>query len=72
MFVSGYLIMAGSFFVLPLYLQLVLGKDALETGIAIMPISIAMIIAAVAGGRLATSVAATRSFRWAWWCCSSR
>ncbi len=53
MFVSSYLIMAGTFFVLPLYLQLVLGKDALETGIAILPISIAMIIAAVGGGRLA-------------------
>ena len=30
MFVSGYLLMAGTFFVLPLYLQLVLGKDALR------------------------------------------
>jgi MFS family permease len=60
MFVSSYLIMAGSFFVLPLYLQLVLGKDAFETGVAIMPISIAMIIAAVAGGRLATRVSPRR------------
>ena len=30
--VSQYLILAGTFFVLPLYLQLVLGKNALETG----------------------------------------
>jgi MFS family permease len=52
MYLSSYLIMAGSFFVLPLYLQLVLGKDALETGVAILPISIAMIRAALAGGRL--------------------
>ncbi len=57
MFVSSYLIMAGSFFILPLYLQLVLGKDALDTGIAILPISIAMILAAVAGGRLADRIA---------------
>jgi MFS family permease len=63
MFVSTYLIMAGSFFVLPLYLQLVLGKDALETGIAIMPISIAMIVAAVAGGRLASTVSPRRIVR---------
>jgi MFS family permease len=56
MFVSSYLIMAGTFFVLPLYLQLVLGKDALETGIEILPISVTMIIAAVAGGRLADRV----------------
>ena len=60
MFVSSYLIMAGTFFVLPLYLQLVLGKDALETGIAILPISIAMIIAAIAGGRLAARVSPRR------------
>jgi Na+/melibiose symporter-like transporter len=48
--------MAGTFFVLPLYLQLVLGKDALETGIAILPISIAMIVAAVVGARLAARI----------------
>jgi MFS family permease len=56
MFVSSYLLMAGTFFVLPLYLQLVLGKDALDTGIAILPISIAMIVAAVAGARLAARI----------------
>jgi Na+/melibiose symporter-like transporter len=60
MFVSSYLIMAGTFFVLPLYLQLVLGKDAFDTGVAIMPISIAMIIAAVAGGRIADRVSPRR------------
>ena len=60
MYLSSYLIMAGSFFVLPLYLQLVLGKDALETGIAILPISIAMILAALAGGRLADRVSPRR------------
>jgi MFS family permease len=63
MFVSSYLIMAGSFFVLPLYLQLVLGKDALHTGIAILPISIAMILAAVAGGRLADRIAPRKIVR---------
>jgi MFS family permease len=56
MLVAAYLIMAGSFFVLPLYLQLVLEKDALHTGIAILPISVTMIIAAIAGGRIATRV----------------
>jgi MFS family permease len=56
MFVSSYLLMAGTFFVLPLYLQLVLGKDALDTGIAILPISIAMIVAAIAGARLAARI----------------
>jgi MFS family permease len=63
MYTSTYLIMAGSFFVLPLYLQLVLGKDALQTGIAILPISVAMIIAALAGGRLADRVSPRRIVR---------
>jgi MFS family permease len=63
MFVSGYLLMAGTFFILPLYLQLVLGKDALQTGIRILPISIAMMLAAVAGGRLADRIAPRRIVR---------
>jgi MFS family permease len=52
--VSQYLILAGTFFVLPLYLQLVLGKDALQTGLKILPISVAMMLTAVLGPRLAT------------------
>jgi MFS family permease len=63
MFLSSYLIMNGSFFVLPLYLQLVLGKDALHTGITILPISVAMMIAAVVGGRLADRVSPRRIVR---------
>jgi MFS family permease len=51
---SQYLILAGTFFVLPLYLQLVLGKDALQTGLKILPISVAMMITATLGPRLAT------------------
>jgi hypothetical protein len=50
------LVMNGIFFVLPLYLQIVLGKDALETGLAILPISVTMFIAALGGPRLATRV----------------
>jgi MFS family permease len=60
MYASTYLIMAGSFFILPLYLQLVLGKDAFETGVAILPISVTMMLAAIAGARLASR----RSPRW--------
>jgi MFS family permease len=58
--VSQYLILAGTFFVLPLYLQLVLGKDALETGVKILPISIAMMGAAMLGPRLATRTSPRR------------
>jgi MFS family permease len=58
--VSQYLILAGTFFVLPLYLQLVLGKNALETGVKILPISITMMIAAMMGPRLATRTSPRR------------
>src|SRR4051812_29622819 len=51
--VSQYLILAGTFFVIPLYLQLVLEKNALETGLKILPISVTMMLAAVLGPRLA-------------------
>jgi MFS family permease len=57
---SQYLILAGTFFVLPLYLQLVLGKDAFQTGLKILPISVAMMIAAVLGPRLATRMSPRR------------
>jgi MFS family permease len=53
MTVAQQLIIAGTFFVLPLYLQLVLGKDALQTGIAILPVSVTMIAGALSGARLA-------------------
>ncbi len=58
--VSQYLILAGTFFVIPLYLQLVLGKNALETGVKILPISVAMMLAAVLGPRLATRTSPRR------------
>jgi MFS family permease len=48
------LILMGIFFTIPLYLQLVLGLDALETGIKMLPTSVAMFLAAAVGSRLAT------------------
>jgi len=63
MFVASYLLMAGVFFVLPLYLQLVRGNDALETGVAILPISLAMMLCAVAGARMATHMSPRRIVR---------
>ena len=49
---SQNLILMGVFFVIPLYLQLVLGLDALETGIKMLPVSITMFISAALGSRL--------------------
>src|SRR3954451_14025336 len=48
------LILMGVFFVVPLYLQLVLGLDALETGVKMLPVSIAMFIASALGSRLSS------------------
>jgi EmrB/QacA subfamily drug resistance transporter len=49
---SQNLVLMGIFFVVPLYLQLVLGLSALETGIKMLPISITMFGTAAAGARL--------------------
>jgi Na+/melibiose symporter-like transporter len=49
---SQNLIMMGVFFVIPLYLQLVLGLDALDTGIKMLPVSITMFLASAAGSQL--------------------
>ena len=49
---SQNLILMGVFFVIPLYLQLVLGLDALETGIRMLPVSITMFISSALGSRL--------------------
>ena len=51
---SQNLILMGVFFTIPLYLQLVLGLDALQTGVKMLPASIAMFIAAAVGSRLST------------------
>ncbi len=51
-FLTQNLILMGVFFTMPLYLQLVLGLDALQTGIRMLPVSIAMFVAAIAGAGL--------------------
>lgn len=49
---SQNLILMGIFFTIPLYLQLVLGLDALQTGIKMLPVSITMFITSALGSRL--------------------
>jgi Na+/melibiose symporter-like transporter len=49
---SQNLILMGVFFTIPLYLQLVIGLDALETGLKMLPVSITMFIASAIGSRL--------------------
>ena len=52
------LILLGTFFVLPVYLQVVLGLDAFETGKRLFPLSVTMFLAALAGPRLAAGLRA--------------
>jgi len=54
---SQNLILMGTFFVVPLYLQLVLGLSALGTGIKMLPISITMFVTAALGARLSNRFA---------------
>ena len=51
------LILMGTFFVLPVYLQVVLGFDAFETGKRLFPMSISMLAAALSGPKLAARFA---------------
>jgi hypothetical protein len=44
---------AGLFFMMPVYLQMTLGLDALQTGIRIFPLSISLILFSILGTRLA-------------------
>jgi MFS family permease len=54
------LILLGTFFVMPVYLQVVLGLDAFETGKRLFPMSVTMFIAAMTGPRLAAGFAPKR------------
>jgi len=54
------LILLGTFFVLPVYLQVVLGLDAFETGKRLFPMSVAMFVAAMLGPKLAAGYAPKR------------
>jgi EmrB/QacA subfamily drug resistance transporter len=49
---SQNLILMGIFFVVPLYLQMVLGLNALETGIKMLPVSITMFATSAVGSKL--------------------
>lgn len=51
---SQNLILMAIFFTIPLYLQIVLGLNALETGLKMLPVSITMFVASVLGSRLST------------------
>jgi EmrB/QacA subfamily drug resistance transporter len=47
MFFFQFLLQAGTFFIVPLYLSVVLGLTAMETGVRVMPLSVALLAGAV-------------------------
>ena len=51
-FLGNNTVLMGIFFALPLYLQIVLGLDAFETGLRMLPISITMLISSMLGPKL--------------------
>ena len=46
--------LGGLFFTLPVFLQVTLGKDAFETGVQLIPLSIALVVSSLAGAGLAS------------------
>jgi MFS family permease len=52
--VGQQLVLMGTFFVIPVYLQVVLGLDAFETGKRLLPLSVAMLVFALVGPRIAS------------------
>ena len=52
MFLFQNLILMGVFFSIPLYLQIVQGFNAFETGVRMLPVSIALFVTALVGSRL--------------------
>ena len=54
MFMAQYFAIAALFFVIPVYLQTILGFDALQTGLKILPLSAGLIVFSMVGSRLST------------------
>ena len=56
MFFFQYLVQMGVFFTVPLYLSVVLGLTALETGVRLLPLSVTLLLGAVGIPKLAPNV----------------
>src|SRR5262249_46344013 len=53
MLLAQNLVLVGVFFTVPLFLQIVQGLDALETGVRMLPASVGLFLSALAGSALA-------------------
>jgi MFS family permease len=63
MFMFQYLLQAGVFFVVPLFLSVVLGLSAIETGVRLLPLSFSLLVAAVGVPRLWPHASPRRAVR---------
>ena len=63
MMLAQNLVLMGIFFTIPLFLQIVQGLDALETGVRMLPTSVGLFVSAIVGSSLATRFA-PRTIRW--------
>ncbi|MDV9190607.1 MFS transporter [Streptomyces sp. SR27] len=61
--VSQNLILLGLFFTIPLYLQVVQGFNAFETGVRLLPVSVAMVVVSLSGTALGRWVGPRRVVR---------
>jgi MFS family permease len=61
---AQYAITAGLFFMIPVYLQMTLGLDALQTGLKIFPLSISLILFSIVGTKLSQFWSPRRIVRW--------
>jgi MFS family permease len=64
MILAQNVILLGVFFTVPLYLQVVQGLDAFETGVRIFPVSVTMLLAALSGPVLGRFASPRTIVRW--------
>ncbi|MCH9816213.1 MAG: MFS transporter, partial [Actinomycetia bacterium] len=57
------LVVAGLMFIIPLYVSVVLGKSALETGLQLLPMSVALVIAALGTPKVFPQLSPRRSLQ---------
>jgi MFS family permease len=60
---AQYAVTAGLFFMVPVYLQMTLGLDALETGLKIFPLSVSLIVFSIVGTALSRTWSPRRIVR---------
>ena len=64
MFFFQFMIQAGLFFVVPLFLSIALGLTALQTGVRLLPLSVSLLIAAVGIPRFFPTASPREVVRW--------